>query len=512
MTNQAPVTGNIFISYRREDAAAHAGRLCDYLNRLIGAERVFMDIEDIAPGQRFVKTIDDTIARCEIALIIIGPKWADILRQRALQAQKDFVWHEIESVLARQMTIVPVLVGGASIEQLTGLPEKLAVISQYEVAELRDKTFNDDCRRLTDSLGLRPTAPEPPAKTNKAWLWAAVLVGILLAAGAWVGIARWNEKRALHATIDPIFATAKLQADRGEYEAAFWTYQGLLKNDAMNRQAMDLQVDAAMNWLEDFRAVDAGGVKAADVAANKLAEIMPVLDAGLARSNVQGKRAADILAHIGWAHWLNERIAQREFGPAAEQHMRRALQVDPANEFAHAMLGNWMMQRGRSTTEALQHFRTAIDQNRARPFVRQLQMAVLIYPRDPEVRVALIRASDEMRRNGELLNDRSRSRILSAYNPTVNGAQELETTLSAVPPGDAWATYLWLEGPAPAGSKFDYQRAQHDFIHAGILEMERKIPEALAEFQTLRGELKRQGYDGRIAAYVDSAIKRLSAP
>ena len=69
-------TGNIFISYRREDSAAYAGRLCDHLNTLMGADRVFMDFEDIAPGQRFAQTIDDTIARCDTALIVIGPRWA----------------------------------------------------------------------------------------------------------------------------------------------------------------------------------------------------------------------------------------------------------------------------------------------------------------------------------------------------------------------------------------------------------------------------------------------------
>jgi tetratricopeptide (TPR) repeat protein len=309
-----------------------------------------------------------------------------------------------------------------------------------------------------------------------------------------------------------MFATAKLQSERGEDESAFRTYQNLLKTDPMNRQAMDLQVDSAMSWLEDFHVVDAGGIKAADIAGARLAELMPVLDAGLARTNTQGTRAADILAHIGWAHWLNERIAEREFGPAAEQHFRRALQVDPSNVFAHAMLGNWMMQRGGPTAEALQHFRTAIEQNRARPFVRQLQLGVMIYPRDPEVRVALIRAADEMRRNGEQIGDRYRSRILSSYDPTVNDARELEQTLTAVPPADAWATYLWLSRPGPPGSNFDYKRAQADFVHASLLEIEHKVPEALAAFQTLRGELQRRGYNGRIATYVDLAIKRLSVP
>ena len=265
-----------------------------------------------------------------------------------------------------------------------------------------------------------------------------------------------------------------------------------------------------MGWLEDFHVVAPEGGKAEDLAGALIGEIMPVLDAGLARSNRQRPRAADILAHIGWAHWLNQHLAHREFGPAAERDLRHALQIDSSNVFAHAMLGNWMMQTGGRIEEALQHFRIAGEGNRARPFVRRLQLGVMVYPRDPETRVALIRVVNEMRRNGEPIDDRQKRRVLGAYNPTVNSAEELSTTLSAVPPSDALATYVWLDPPGTNRSDLDYQRIQHDFIHASILEIERKRQEALAAFQTLRTELKRRGYDGRIVNHVDRAITRLS--
>ncbi len=104
-----------------------------------------MDVEDIAPGQRFAQTIDDTMARCDTALIVIGPRWAEILRQRAQEQQIDYVRHEVEAAVARQITIVPVLVGGASMAELAGLPDGLSVLSQFEAAELHDSTFSEDC-------------------------------------------------------------------------------------------------------------------------------------------------------------------------------------------------------------------------------------------------------------------------------------------------------------------------------------------------------------------------------
>ena len=474
-----------------------------------------MDVEDIAPGQPFARTIDDTIAHCDTALIVIGPRWAEILKQRAQEQQIDYVRREIEAALAQKITIVPVLVGAASAAELEGLPGRLSELGQYEATELRDNTFSDDCARLTKSLRLQ-TLP-PAARAAKSFrLRPALLPGIalliilLVAASAWLRIGPIGEYRNRKAAIAQMLATAKTQVDRGEYESSFKTYQELLKTDPGNRLAMERQVDAAMAWLDDFHVIPTETVSAESLAAGRLDEIMPVLDAGLARANGQRPRAADILAHLGWAHWLNQKLAQREFGSAAEQNLRQALQTDPSNVYANAMLGNWLMQTGGSTEDALKHFRTAVETNQARPLVRQMELGVLVYPEDTEARVALIRLANEMRRNDEPIEDHERGRILSAYDPTVNSEAEITQTLSAVAPDDAWATYLWLDRSMPH-SAADYKRVQADFIHASIMEEAGKRDDALKAFGALRSELKKRDYNGRIADYTDKAIQRLTA-
>jgi hypothetical protein len=40
--------GTIFISYRREDSIAYAGRLYDRLEARFGKNRVFMDVEGVS--------------------------------------------------------------------------------------------------------------------------------------------------------------------------------------------------------------------------------------------------------------------------------------------------------------------------------------------------------------------------------------------------------------------------------------------------------------------------------
>jgi hypothetical protein len=53
-----PMAG-IFISYRRDDASGHAGRLFDRLAARFGRDRVFMDVTDIAPGEDFTRVRDE---------------------------------------------------------------------------------------------------------------------------------------------------------------------------------------------------------------------------------------------------------------------------------------------------------------------------------------------------------------------------------------------------------------------------------------------------------------------
>jgi tetratricopeptide (TPR) repeat protein len=506
--------GDIFINYRREDAAAHAGRLCDQLNRLVGAERVFMDVEDIAPGQRFVEAINERIAHCDTVLIVVGPKWAEILQRRAQQPQPDYVREEIEAALARDTTVVPVLVGAASLTQLTSLPGKLSVLSQYEVAELHDSTFAEDCARLTKALRLDPIPTGNLETKTRRKRTVALLVGVLsvasLGVSGWMGIGPVGRYFARRAAIGQMLTTAKLQAGRSECESAFRTYQELLKVDPGNRTALALQVSAAMCWLRDFHVIAPEGTQSANLAGARLDEIIPVLDSGLTKVEGQTAQSADILAHLGWAHWLNQKLAQREFGPAAERDLREALRVDPSNVFANAMLANWTMQSGGQTDDALRHFRIAEQANKERAFVRSMELGVLIYPDDSETRKELIRVVNEMRRNGEFLEDGQKHRVLSAYSPTVNSAAELRETLSAVPPNDAWATYLWLDQSVATGSDMDQQQIQRDFIHASIQELDGKRQEALITFKGLQAELKRKGYNGSIATHVDAATKRLT--
>jgi TIR domain len=61
----------LFISYRREETAGHAGRLYDAVAARFGERNVFMDV-DLAPGVDFVDTITEAVVDCDVLLVVRG--------------------------------------------------------------------------------------------------------------------------------------------------------------------------------------------------------------------------------------------------------------------------------------------------------------------------------------------------------------------------------------------------------------------------------------------------------
>ncbi len=126
---------SIFVSYRRDDAAGHAGRLCDDLADRFGAAEVFHDIDSIAPGEDFVSSIQRAIASADVVLAVIGPDWAmvsDSQGQPRLSDPDDVVRMEIATALRTGKPVIPVLVGGASMPDGGVLPSDIAPLARAQ--------------------------------------------------------------------------------------------------------------------------------------------------------------------------------------------------------------------------------------------------------------------------------------------------------------------------------------------------------------------------------------------
>ena len=156
-------TATLFINYRREDTAPYAGRLYDRLSAHFGDEQVFIDIDQIEPGEDFVEAINRKVGACEIAIVLIGPNWlraTDASGKRRLDDTEDFVRMEIAAALQREIRVIPVLVGDASMPRKQDLPEALAPLSRRNAIELSETRFHSDVDRLIEAIEKPRTLPE----------------------------------------------------------------------------------------------------------------------------------------------------------------------------------------------------------------------------------------------------------------------------------------------------------------------------------------------------------------
>ena len=56
------MSGQIFVSYRRDDSQGSTGRLCDHLAARFGRDKIFMDVDTIQPGADFAEAIEEAVS------------------------------------------------------------------------------------------------------------------------------------------------------------------------------------------------------------------------------------------------------------------------------------------------------------------------------------------------------------------------------------------------------------------------------------------------------------------
>lgn len=146
----------IFISYRHDDSAGHAGRLYDGLVREYGSDQVFMDRVDIGPGADFAEVIARESTGSDVLLAIIGSRWLDARDgsgRRRLDDPRDVLRRELEAGLARGGRTIAVLVDGAPMPDASRLPRSLHGLLKQNALELSDSRWSYDFARLVEALG-----------------------------------------------------------------------------------------------------------------------------------------------------------------------------------------------------------------------------------------------------------------------------------------------------------------------------------------------------------------------
>lgn len=179
----------IFLSYRRGDTAGHVGRLYDDLVRVFGADRVFMDVDGLHPGDEFITVLRQRLAESAVVLVAIGTRWAGDRPDgmRRIDLTDDFVRLEVATALADPRTrVIPVLCDGASMPTDLILPPSLASLARRQSFELSDGRWRHDVHALFGAV----TPSVPMAGRAKRWLvrtsLSLGLLALLVGAGAYV--------------------------------------------------------------------------------------------------------------------------------------------------------------------------------------------------------------------------------------------------------------------------------------------------------------------------------------
>ena len=149
------MNGQIFISYRRDESQAWAGRISDRLDSQLGSNHVFLDVDSIDLGVDFIDAIEKSVGSCDALIAVIGRNWlisADKEGKRRLDNPEDFVRIEIATALKRGVRVIPVLIDGAIMPGSAELPDDLKALARRNALEIRHNRFNDDCRLLIAAL------------------------------------------------------------------------------------------------------------------------------------------------------------------------------------------------------------------------------------------------------------------------------------------------------------------------------------------------------------------------
>lgn len=198
----------IFISYRREDTAPEAGRVCDRLRQLVSASNVFFDVDTIAGGEDFQRRLLLEIQRSDVVLAFIGKRWLEVppgSDKARIWNPDDYVRFELSEALKRPIVILPVLVDGTEMARPELLPEDIRTIATRHALPLRHESFDSDIRKILVAL-LGKVAEEKPLDTRKQFIatlafsaLGSIAAVTLLAVGALAHF--WIWARPLSASI-----------------------------------------------------------------------------------------------------------------------------------------------------------------------------------------------------------------------------------------------------------------------------------------------------------------------
>ena len=164
----------VFISYRRQDTAASAVGIGQYLENEFGRKNVYVDVDTHA-GAKYATVIEKRLAECRVLLVLIGPDWVK------LQKANDWVQREIAYALKRDITVIPVLINGAQLPEKELLPDDIQGLLDHQAASVSIAGFRHEMAGLVkDIRSIRTPKPWRLLGAIAATITLSVISGIFV--------------------------------------------------------------------------------------------------------------------------------------------------------------------------------------------------------------------------------------------------------------------------------------------------------------------------------------------
>lgn len=177
------MAGKIFISYRRDDARADARSIRDRLARVFGESNVFMDVDQLRPGQRFDHALRDALAQCDVFLCVIGPRWTELMQSRAGAEQHDYVRQEVASALTCGALVIPVLIAPTPLPRPDELPDDVRALVLHQKQDISHERFGRDVLDLIEAIKVGLRARKAAFEPRRIGSVSAVVAAVTLVLG-----------------------------------------------------------------------------------------------------------------------------------------------------------------------------------------------------------------------------------------------------------------------------------------------------------------------------------------
>ena len=467
---------DIFISY-----SSKYRELCERLQLALDAEghHCFVDRTELEPGQPFDAELREAIADCDVFIFLVSPE--SVAAGSYALAELNLAQQRWRHPRGR---VLPVVVAPTP---MASIPSYLKAVT---LLQPRGEVVAETLAAVSQM------GKSGPSSLLLALIGLAVIALIGGGAFAYAWQQRAAERAQQEQTVREVASAAEL-CTSGSHAAAWNRFDELDARYPSDAAVQRAREQCGMRWLREIR-VRVGEQTFADI----IKRVQPVLVAAL--PDATGQRAADLLAHLGWADYLLTREGATAGGPAAQ--FERAVKEDPDNVYAHAMWGRhlwWFRDRDK---EARQHFEQAVASGREREFVRSLQFGGSL-SRAELVPYAVIVAND-MRLAGETMTDALRSRLWStAYRSYLFSIDDRSNFLAILPPDQHLATFDWL---FPRSTLRPGEMPVWRYAHAVLLANAGQKAEARTELEALLKDLDAEKADGRIVDQTRRMLAELS--